>query len=245
MKIVIIDDVRIARSELASMLKELGEPVEIVGMAGNGAEGLDLIRKESPDLAFLDINMPKLSGIDMLAKLGNDSPLVVFTTAYEEYAVQSYNFQVLDYLLKPITENDLKRAITRAKEALKQSDTFDDVNVNNAALNGDSQVLIKDGESCRLIQVHEIDYLESVNGITHVHYDGLKSEVTKPLSKIESRLPSELFFRVSRQKIVNLGRVSDIKMCTEKGTSVLILSNNSEIPVARRQTSKLKAEFGL
>src|SRR3954467_2270703 len=162
MRAIIIDDERLARSELKKLLTDYPE-IEIVAEAANANEGLEKIETMNPDLVFLDIQMPGKTGFDMLAEL-DKAPHVIFTTAYDEYALKAFEVNALDYLLKPVEPKRLADAIQKLhiQEEKEQIINGGDVNVNRDMLREDDQVFVKDGERCWFVKLSEIRLFESV-----------------------------------------------------------------------------------
>lgn len=237
MKIVIVDDIRLARSELASMLKHYKD-IEIVGMAEDSSSAYELISREQPDLVFLDIKMPGGGGFELLRHLGDHSPPVIFTTAYEEHAVTSFSFNVVDYLLKPIEEVRLERAIHRARKLEHEIEAQLDSEI-------DGPVLVKHKDSCHLININEIIYIENSRGATIIQTHSFRAETSKALSTIEKRLSQRIFFRANRNQIVNLNMVNRITHCLSDSSYKIIMKDGSIILVTRRQAVKMKSLFGL
>src|SRR3954467_5392305 len=162
MRAIIIDDERLARSELKKLLTDYPE-IEIVAEAANASEGIEKIENLNPDLVFLDIQMPGKTGFDLLAELDR-APHVIFTTAYDEYALKAFEVNALDYLLKPVEPKRLADAIQKLhiQEEKEQIINGGDVNVNRDMLREDDQVFVKDGERCWFVKLSEIRLFESV-----------------------------------------------------------------------------------
>jgi two-component system, LytTR family, response regulator len=241
-KAILIDDERLARNELRKMLADYPE-IEIVDEAGNVQEGLEKIDAHNPDLIFLDINMPGKTGFDLLQELDH-SPYVIFTTAYDEYAVKAFEVNALDYLLKPIDPKRLADAIHKVSELLQKEKQ----NIQEAAQKGrladDDQVFVKDGERCWFVQLKEIRLFESVGNYAKVFFGNNKPLILKSLNALEERLDEKVFFRANRKHIVNLRMVEKVESYFNGGL-LLELKGGDKIEVSRRQTVKFKEMMSL
>jgi len=207
----------------------------VVGAADHPATAITLIEEHRPELLFLDIHMPGESGFDLLDKL-DYTPKIVFTTAYSEYAYRSFDYNAVDYLLKPISHERLAAAVQKLQ-------VLPDVVVSHTEpepLVLDSKMFIKDGDHCYLVTLSSIRYFESCKNYVQVFFDDQKAFVKKALSLIEKRLPAKHFFRVNRQYIVNLQAISEINECVGDGYE-LTMSDGKIITVSRRNASELKS----
>ncbi len=242
MRAIIIDDERLARAELKKMLQEFPE-VEIIDEATNAEEGIAKIDSLSPDLIFLDIQMPGKTGFDMLAELDR-TPHVIFTTAYDEFALKAFEVNALDYLLKPIDPKRLADAILKlgAAEA-KENKTLTE-NVNNSILSEYDQVFVKDGERCWFVKLNEIRLFESVGNYAKVFFGANKPLILKSLNALEERLDEKMFFRANRKHIINLRMIEKIEPYFNGGL-LLELKGGEKIEVSRRQTVKFKEMMSL
>jgi len=252
MKVVVVEDSRLAREGLVRMLKEYPE-LTIVGQADNINGALTLVNEHRPEVIFLDIQMPGGSGFELLEKL-NYLPRIVFTTAYSEYAIRSFDFNTVDYLLKPISKQRLNSAISKLlhvqphDEVAEQPEINDGSEVNKPAkkppLEMNSKIFIKDGDRCYLIKLESICYIESQKNYVQIFFEGQKAFVKKSLNLIEERLPQSMFFRVSRQHIVNLQEIQKIEESIGDGYNIL-MSDGKELEVSRRNASALKELLSL
>jgi two-component system LytT family response regulator len=233
MKSIIIEDSRLARNELKNLLAEIPE-VEIIGEAANAEEGIEMINELDPELIFLDINMPGKNGFEMLEEL-DDLPKVIFTTAYDEYAIKSFEYNALDYLLKPINPERLQKAIEKCLEneppSLKQ-DSGDE-------LGEDSRVFIKDGEKCWIVRVGDVRMFEVCGNYSRVHFEKNKPMILKSLNQLEEKLSTKVFFRANRQQIVNLKFIKNVEPWFN-GRLKLELTEGEEVEVSRRQAIRLR-----
>ncbi len=237
MKAVIVEDSRLAREGLKKLIAVHPE-IEIQGEARDAEEGEALIEKIKPDLVFLDINMPGKDGFEMLDRLKN-CPKVIFTTAYSEYAIRSFDFNTVDYLLKPISPERLQQAIEKlhANEAR-------DADENEHRLEENSQIFVKDGEQSWLVELSKIRRFECVGNYTRLYFDDEKPFIYKSLIKIENRLPDRSFFRANRQQIVNLKFVESLEE-SPSGSYLLKLKDGVQVKVSRNHSARLKTLFSL
>jgi len=243
MKAIIIDDERLARTELRKLLQEFPE-VEIIDEAANAEEGIAKIESLHPELIFLDIQMPGKTGFDMLAQLER-TPQVIFTTAYDEFALKAFEVNALDYLLKPIEPKRLADAIQKlhlpeTKETKVEGENFN----NNSILTESDQVFVKDGERCWFVKLNEIRLFESVGNYAKVFFANNKPLILKSLNALEERLDEKTFFRANRKHIVNLRMIEKIEPYFNGGL-LLELKGGEKIEVSRRQTVKFKEMMSL
>ncbi|MFD2918071.1 LytR/AlgR family response regulator transcription factor [Terrimonas rubra] len=237
MKAILIDDERLARAELRKLLQEFPE-IQILDEAANAQEGIEKIETLQPDVIFLDIQMPGKTGFDMLSELER-APHVIFTTAYDEFALKAFEVNALDYLLKPIEPKRLADAVHKLKaEAFKEGKT-DEEFVNNSLLTENDQVFVKDGERCWFVKLSEIRLFESVGNYAKVFFGPNKPLILKSLNALEERLDEKTFFRANRKHIVNLRMIDKIESYFNGGL-LLELKGGEKIEVSRRQTVKFK-----
>jgi len=242
MKAIIIDDERLARLELKKLLQEFPE-VEVVDEATNAEEGIAKIESLQPDLIFLDIQMPGKTGFDMLAEL-EKAPLVIFTTAYDEFALKAFEVNALDYLLKPIEPKRLADAIQKIHFAESKESGTESENINTSLLTENDQVFVKDGERCWFVKLSEIRLFESVGNYAKVFFGNNKPLILKSLNALEERLDEKTFFRANRKHIINLRMIDKIEPYFNGGL-LLELKGGEKIEVSRRQTVKFKEMMSL
>lgn len=239
MKAIIVEDSRLAREGLSRMLAGFSE-IEVVGLAANVSDALVLVTEYQPELVFLDIHMPEENGFDLLAQM-TYQPKVIFTTAYAEYAIQSFEYNTVDYLLKPISKDRLATAIEKLScnelSAKQLSENLPDIKVDKLSL--DSKIFVKDRDDCHLISLQDIECIESCKNYVRVYFGKNNAFIKKPLSQVEARLPERLFFRANRQFIINLNFVSQIAENLSDGYDVKLVSGRL-IDVSRRNASKMK-----
>jgi len=240
---LIIDDERLARSELKKLLQEFPE-VEVVGEAANAKEGIEKVNKLDPDLLFLDIQMPDKTGFELLEDIEN-TPQVISTTAYDEYAIKAFDFNALDYLMKPIEPQRLGEAINRLDEEVpyKESEKVDTV-ASNFMLNSEDQVFVKDGNHYYFIKVGDIRLFESAGNYVRVYFEDKKPLTLKSLHALEERLDTRMFFRTNRKYIVNLRKVKNIDPYYNGGL-LLEIEGGEKVDVSRRQAVKFKELMSL
>jgi two-component system LytT family response regulator len=242
MRAIIIDDERLARTELKKLLQDYPE-VEVIDEAANADEGINKIDTLQPDLVFLDIQMPGKTGFDMLAELER-APHVIFTTAYDEYALKAFEVNALDYLLKPIEPKRLADAMQKLHVAeTKENHTIPE-NFNQSILTEADQVFVKDGERCWFVKLSDIRLFESVGNYAKVFFGTNKPLILKSLNALEERLDPKTFFRANRKHIVNLRMIEKIEPYFNGGL-LLELKGGEKIEVSRRQTVKFKEMMSL
>ena len=242
MRAIIIDDERLARAELRKLLQEFPE-VEVVDEAANAEEGITKIESQRPDLIFLDIQMPGKTGFDMLSELER-SPQVIFTTAYDEFALKAFEVNALDYLLKPVEPKRLADAIQKLQSGEIREAKSESENLNTSILSEQDQVFVKDGERCWFVKLSEIRLFESVGNYAKVFFGPNKPLILKSLNALEERLDEKFFFRANRKHIVNLRMIEKIEPYFNGGL-LLELKGGEKIEVSRRQTVKFKEMMSL
>src|SRR5215212_1683329 len=242
-KAIIIDDERLARNELKKLLADFPE-IEVVAEAANANEGMEKIDNFGPELIFLDIQMPGKTGFDMLAELDR-APHVIFTTAYDEYALKAFEVNALDYLLKPVEPKRLADAIQKLHmQEERDNHVSSGMNMNRSLLSESDQVFVKDGERCWFVKLGEIRLFESVGNYAKVYFGPNKPLILKSLNALEERLDEKTFFRANRKHIVNLRMVEKVEPYFNGGL-LLELKGGEKIEVSRRQTVKFKEMMSL
>jgi two-component system, LytTR family, response regulator len=239
MKAIIVDDERLARAELNKLLKDFPE-VEVIAEASNVNEAIEKIEELNPDLIFLDIQMPGKTGFDLLEEL-DKAPHVIFTTAYDEYALKAFQVNALDYLLKPVDTARLSEAIYKVKMAEEKELQL---NSSRNILTDKDQVFVKDGEKCWFVKLGEIRLFESVGNYARVFFGSNKPLILKSLNALEERLDGKTFFRANRKHIINLTMIEKVEPYFNGGL-LLELKDGDKIEVSRRQTVKFKEMMSL
>ncbi len=235
---LIVDDEKLAREGLKSMLREFPE-IEIVGEAANVDEALDMIDRLKPALLFLDIEMPEKNGFDLLEEL-IETPCVVFTTAYNEFAIKAFEVNALDYLLKPVQAQRLREAISKVKKELADSIT----DKERTRLDETDQVFIRDGEKCWFVKLTDIRMIESAGNYAKIFFDTHQPLIHKTLNALDERLSGSMFFRANRQQIINLRYVDKIEPFFNSGF-LIYLKDGTKVEVSRRQSVKFKEMMSL
>lgn len=233
---IIVEDSRLARNELKELLKKHPQ-IELVAEAENVDKAYELINSKQPQVLFLDINMPEKNGFELLEMLDN-VPLTIFTTAYDEYAIKSFEYNAFDYLLKPINQDRFSKTIEKVIVTIEKEAT------EQKPYELHRQIFIKDGENCWLIRVSEIAVFEIVGNYTRVYFDNQKPLIYKSLNQIEAKLPETTFFRANRQQIINLNHVDKVTPWFNGKLKVTMKNSTQEIEISRRQSYKFKDLLG-
>ncbi|HEX6915260.1 MAG TPA: response regulator [Chitinophagaceae bacterium] len=241
-KTLIIDDERLARNELRKLLSEFPD-IEVIDEATNVDEGVEKIDTLSPDLIFLDIQMPGKTGFDLLQEV-EKAPRVIFTTAYDEYALKAFEVNAFDYLLKPVEPKRLSDAIQKLNYEISREKAGEGGIMNRGPLTENDQVFVKDGERCWFVKLSEIRLFESVGNYAKVFFGTNKPLILKSLNALEERLDDRMFFRANRKHIINLRWIERIEPYFNGGLLVE-LKGGEKIEVSRRQTVKFKEMMSL
>jgi two-component system, LytTR family, response regulator len=242
MKTIIIDDERLARNELKRLLEDFPK-INVVAEASNAEEALELIDEHNPDLIFLDIQMPGKNGFELLEALEDKVPEVIFTTAYDEYALKAFEVNALDYLLKPIDQSRLAEAVTKVETELKRN--AQKANQSENYLTENDQVFVKDGEKCWFVKLEKVKLFESMGNYVRLHFEDQKPMILKSLNSLEEKLDPKHFFRANRKHIINLQWVDKIEPWFSGGLLVTLKIKDKEtaldkVEISRRQAIKFK-----
>jgi two-component system LytT family response regulator len=245
MKALIVDDERLARKELIELLKSFDD-IEVEAEAQNVDEALKITENFTPDVVFLDIQMPEKDGFQFLDALDSCPFEVVFVTAYDEFALKAFDVNALDYLLKPIDKQRLERVVERLRKLIKSKTVAKDAKdaENNTALSTSDRIFIRDGEKCWFVQLSDIEVFESYGNYVRVFFKEHKPLILKSLNLIEERLDEKKFFRANRKHIVNMDYIVKVESWFNGGF-MLYLTNGQEIEVSRRQAIKFKQLMSL
>ena len=238
MNIVIVDDSRLALNELTRLLQD--HPAHrVVGEAENVQSAVALVNELKPELLLLDINLPDGSGFDLLEQ-ADHIPRVIFTTAYAQHALQAFEVNALDYLLKPVTAERLSQALNKL-DLLDSAPSPDSKPTNRVAV---EHLFIRDGERCHFVKVQEIRLLEVVGNYVQLHFRDTKAMLARSMAYVEERLDPQLFFRANRQQIVNLNFVAHVTPWIGDGL-MITMQDGKEVEVSRRQARDLKQRLEL
>jgi two-component system LytT family response regulator len=240
MRALIVDDERLARKELMKLLED-HPMIEVIGEAMNADEALNMINDLNPDLLFLDIQMPGKTGFQLLEML-DAVPLVVFTTAYDEFALKAFEVNALDYLLKPIQPERLSETISKLAE--KERAKIVAIRGPEKKLGLNDQVFVKDGDRCWFVSLTNVRLFESDGNYIKVYFDANRPMIHKSLNALDEKLDERAFFRASRKHIVNLSWVEGIEPWFNGGLMVK-LRGGDKVEVSRRQAAKFKDMMSL
>lgn len=240
MKALLIDDERLARNELRRLL-EAYPAIEICDEAANAKQAREKISALKPDLLFLDVQMPGESGIDLLASLEPPVPQVIFTTAFDEFAVKAFELNALDYLLKPVDPARLATAIERLK---MKSGADTSPEAQPAPLAETDKVFVREGDRCWFVEVRSIRLLESEGNYTRVHFDDAQPQLFRSLNAMEGRLDPKVFFRANRRQIINLAWIDKIEPWFSGGLLVQ-LKGGAKVELSRRQAQEFREKMSL
>ena len=240
MRALIVDDERLARKELIKLLED-HPSIEIVGEAMNADEAIQMTNELNPDLLFLDIQMPGKTGFQLLEEL-DSVPVVVFTTAYDEFALKAFEVNALDYLLKPIQAERLAETVNKISDKEKSKITTQRNPEKKLGLN--DQVFVKDGDRCWFVSLANVRMFESDGNYIKVYFDANRPMIHKSLNALDEKLDERAFFRASRKHIINLSWVEGIEQWFNGGLMVK-LKGGDKVEVSRRQAAKFKDMMSL
>lgn len=229
--VIIVDDERLAREEIKRSVADFPE-FEVVGEAKNFETAKAAVERLKPDLIFLDIQMPGKSGFDLLESL-NDVPQVVFTTAFNEYAVKAFDIDALDYLVKPVRKERFAIAIDRIKKRLSRSEFPQKYLFQK-------QVFIKEGNKCFFVQLEDVYLIESADNYARLYFNEQKALIKRSLNQLEEILDNEMFFRINRNQIINTKYITQINNL-EKGKLQVKLRKCEPMEISLRQSVLFKS----
>jgi len=242
MKALLIDDERLARNELRRLLAA-HKDIEIVGEAVDVEDALAKIASLRPDLIFLDVQMPGADGFSLLERLEGPMPLVIFTTAYDEFAVKAFEFNAIDYLLKPVDPSRLGAALEKLRlRGVPSADGTETVSRTRLSL--EDKVFVREGDQCWFVPVKNIRLLESEGNYTRVHFDDNKPQLFRSLTAMEERLDAKHFFRANRKQVINLAWVDGIEPWFSGGLLVR-LKGGLKVELSRRQAQEFRERMSL
>ena len=239
-KAFIVDDEPLAREVVKKHLQKHPDIV-LVGEANDGFEALKLIPEMKPDLLFLDIQMPKINGFELLELLV-ESPSVIFTTAFDEFALKAFEVNALDYLLKPFSEDRFDTAVSKKRNSELITDFKREVPLQ--IIHEQNRIVVKDGTEIKIIPIDDVDYIEAYDDYVKI-YQGKKYILKKQtMNHFEQVLPKDQFIRIHRSYILNVNQLTKIESY-EKNSYVAILKSGTSIPISRSSYSDLKSRLGL
>lgn len=250
MRVLIVDDEPAARRRLSALLAEMaGLGVEVVGEAGSGVEALELAAALRPDLMLLDVAMPEVDGFDVARHLPEPKPLVVFQTAYAERALEAFEHEALDYLVKPVTRERLARAVERARRRLAEgpraevgADLLRRLASSLGAPPARRRLLVRSGRGHRLLPLDEVARFTAEDGLAYAHTAAGRHLTDYTLAEVEERTAG-LFVRASRGELVNVDRIARL-VSNGDGSAMLTLDDGEVVRVSRRRASDLKQALG-
>jgi two-component system, LytTR family, response regulator len=233
-RVMVVDDEPLARSNLRVLLKRDAD-VELLKECASGSEALREIRKQKPDLVFLDVQMPECDGFDVLEQLGAELPAaLVFVTAYDQYALQAFEAGALDYLLKPYSNARFERALQRAKERIGAA---------NATVRKVERLAIKSAGEVLFLKTAEIDWIEAADYYVCLHVGARTHLLRRSMADVEKELTSAAFCRIHRSSIVNLGRVRRLETA-EDGSTDVVLQTGAKLRLSRKYKRELQRRMG-
>lgn len=241
-KALIIDDEILARENIKNYLHSFKE-IEIIGECANGFDGYKSIHEHQPDLVFLDIQMPKINGFEML-ELIEEKPLIIFTTAFDEYALKAFETGAVDYLLKPFSKERFKKAVLKC---LTQSVTEAPKAVEEYTSDmpeRQNRIVVKNANNIQIIPVEHIKYIEAYDDYVKIYTHEKKHVKSTTMNFLEKSLNSKLFIRVHRSYIINTNQLTKIEPY-KKNNYIAILKDGEEVPISRSGYVRLKEKLGI
>jgi len=248
-KAVIIDDEPLARKRISQLLTK--EPnVKIVAECGDGLAAISAINEHQPDLMFLDVQMPEVSGFDVLTALDADSaPAVIFVTAYDQFTIQAFDFSAVDYLLKPFTEDRFRQAVSRARERLRNesknySDSsllrlLDHLKLNNRFL---ERLIVTHNNRLILVPVGDVEWVETYGNYLKIHTAGKTHLLRETMNNLAARIDPEKFIRIHRSTLVNLDLIEEIQPMFG-GQYTVIMRSGAELTLSRNYRKAFLEKF--
>lgn len=237
LRTLIVDDEELARDRLRQLLKPFAD-IDIVAEAENGEEAIAKIDGLSPDLVFLDIQMPAVSGIEVASSLASPRPTIVFCTAYEQYAVDAFDVHAVDYLLKPVNRARLAKAIERARAASPEQMESRVASATRALGAHPSRFLGKKGHTFHVVDQSDITCFSSEGGLTKMCTNETHYWIQPTLNDLETRVDPRIFYRISRSAMVNLNAIKEVAPLIG-GYGEIVLENSVRLDVSRRRFKEL------
>jgi two-component system, LytTR family, response regulator len=249
-RVLIVDDEPLARKRLRELLKDDHE-IAVIGECANGAATISATRELAPDLIFLDVQMPGIDGLAVSETFdGKDSPLVIFVTAFEQYAVRAFDVQAVDYLLKPFDRARFTQALLRAKERLREK-RRDDVNLQILGLLSEikdkpqylDRLVIKNNDRVFVLKTDEIDWIEAEGNYVRIHFGKQSSLLRETLTRLTAQLDPRKFPRIHRSRLVNIDRIQELQPWSHRDWRI-ILRNGAELRLSRNYRDQLHRLLG-
>jgi len=250
LRTVIVDDEPLARERLANLLSA-EQDIEVVRQCRDGEEAVAAIDQLSPDLVFLDVQMPALNGFEVIEAVGPDKmPLVIFVTAYDQHALRAFQVRALDYLLKPFDRERFQEALQRARAHIQRDETGD-LGRRLLALVKDlrrdqpktDRLVVKSGGRLFFLRTDEIDWIEAAGNYVRLHVGTTSHLLRETMNSIEARLDPEKFFRIHRSRIVNMERIQEMQPWLN-GEYAVVLRNGTRVTLSRGYREKLQERLG-
>jgi two-component system, LytTR family, response regulator len=246
---LIVDDEHLAREGVRLLIQDDSQ-IEIIAECANGRDAVRVMQAEAPDLLFLDVQMPEMNGFEVLDQVGAGRlPTVIFVTAYDSYALQAFEAEALDYLLKPFSDERFYRALARAKAQFEQAEVKDQnhkLRALLAAYRGRQQrppslerLVIKSGGRVLFLDAQEIDWIEAADYYALLHVGGKSHLLRETMAELEAKLDARKFFRIHRSTIVNIERVKALQ-ANSHGDHSVILNDGTKLKLSRRRREKLQ-----
>jgi two-component system LytT family response regulator len=247
---LIVDDEPLARERLRKLLEHEAE-IELVSECASGPDAVAAIQRLAPDLVFLDVQMPELDGFGVIAAVGSGRmPLVVFVTAYDQYALKAFEVHAVDYLLKPFDRERFQVALGRALERIKRQETSalsERLSAMLAELRPDTKqpgrIAVKTDGRVLLVKLDDVDWIEAADNYVTLHVGKESHMLRETMNAMEQRLPAQKFMRISRSTIVNVERIQELQPMFH-GEYVVILRNGTRLTLSRGYREKLQVLLG-
>lgn len=245
LRLVIVDDEPLARKTLR-LLARRDREVVVAAECRNGEEAVESIREHRPDVVFLDVQMPGLDGFGVLERLGEEPPLIVFVTAYDQYAIRAFEVHAIDYLLKPFTDERFEKALARAKDAVQHRPG--EAREKMAKLAADHRggparrFMVRSAGRVVFLKAEEIDWIEAADYYARLHVAGGSHLIRESMNDLEAALDPEAFVRIHRSAIVNLDRVREMRPLF-RGELVVVLNDGTQLRMSRSRREELESRF--
>ncbi|MBX7171646.1 MAG: LytTR family DNA-binding domain-containing protein [Pyrinomonadaceae bacterium] len=248
-KTLIVDDEPIARDRVRRMLREEND-IEIIGECGNGKEAVAFINEKKPDLVFLDIQMPEMTGFEALQEINpNKTPAIIFVTAYDQYAIQAFDVHAIDYLLKPFNRERFKRAVDRVREQIQKSQTGK-IDERLASLLADltsskkylERLVVKSVGRVFFLRTDEVDWIEAAGNYAKLHVGREGHLIRETMNGLEAKLNPDKFLRIHRSTLVNIDRIKELNPLFS-GDYTVLLKNGVELTLSRNYRDRLLELF--